>query len=253
MEKNGKKRFFGLAPILAILLAAGSLFAQEVEQLEDLLMDQNFLELMDREKEDHISITTTGFRAQAIADRDYNLGEGFRIQAFAGSNRAGAEKIARELMAVDVDSVYVFEDNDQLFKVQVGNYDQRGQADVMLDRVRKLGFKTAWVVKSEIHVPKPVEERQAIQEARVERARPVENLYYSVQVFATGDKSRAEQVRASFANEIDQPVEIQQQNSVWKVLVGQFPDKIAAETFLRQVRNQRFGDAWITQIIGSGT
>ena len=70
-------------------------------------------------------------------------------------------------------------------------------------------------------------------------------------MFASSDERRAAQIKASLEREIEEPVEVIRQGDTWKVVVGRFPDQAAARLYLEQIRQKRFGDAWITQIIRS--
>ena len=65
-----------------------------------------------------------------------------------------AKEILSNIQALNLDSVYMVQEQN-LFKVQMGNYGERREAEIMLDRLRYAGIENAWIVNATIHVPKP--------------------------------------------------------------------------------------------------
>ena len=217
---------------LLLLLLATTLPAQESPELKRFLETRNFLDLIRNERQDQLTLSVPGRRQEREAARTYTVERGFRVQAFAGTSRLIAEDVAAEVRSLALDSVYVFLDGDALYKVQIGNFESREAAQILLEELRRAGFQNAWVVSDDIHAPKSRDELAAYEAARIERESPPQNLYYSIQVFASSDERRAAQIKASLEREIEEPVEVIRQEDTWKVVVGRFPDQAAARLLL---------------------
>lgn len=75
---------------------------------------------------------------------------GFRVQIFSSSTRGSAEnaqmqarnQLARDDVFIDFESPY--------FKVRVGNFQTRNDAELLLEEVRKKGYGTAFIVQANI-------------------------------------------------------------------------------------------------------
>ncbi|MBI4417517.1 MAG: SPOR domain-containing protein [Ignavibacteriales bacterium] len=89
--------------------------------------------------------------------------QGFRIQVFASSSideASAAQIVARE--KVGTDSVYVVYD-PPVYKVRVGDYATRLEANQRLPRLVHLGYTDAWVVSDKIslrrvtRIPRPAD------------------------------------------------------------------------------------------------
>ena len=73
---------------------------------------------------------------------------GFRIQIFSSSTRESAEnaqmqartQLSRDDVFIDFESPY--------FKVRVGNFQTRNNAEISLEEVRKKGYETAFIVQT---------------------------------------------------------------------------------------------------------
>ena len=218
------------------------------QDLKAFLESRSFPELIAEHAQESITIRVDGVEAKAIAARPYTIGTGYRCQIFASADYPNARQKADEVRALKLDSVYVVDD-DNLYKVQVGNYTERRQAEITLDRLKYAGINGAWIVQTDIHIPKTQMEMQAIEDNRVAREEAARNssVYYTIQVFATTDRSKAEQLQRVVENDYNQPTEIIRQKSFWKVLIGRFSDRNDAEDFLKVLKRQKFSDAWITQ------
>ncbi len=73
---------------------------------------------------------------------------GFRVQIFSSSTRGAAEnaqmqarvQLARDDVFIDFESPY--------FKVRVGNFQTRNDAEILLEEVTKKGYETAFIVQA---------------------------------------------------------------------------------------------------------
>ena len=226
-------------------------------RLKEFLSKSSFPELIKRFDQETVEITTVGRRARALAERTYTLGKGYRVQAFAGTQRNNAEQIATKLRSIQTDSVYMFQTQQGLYKVQVGDFTKRVEAELLMQELRYNDIQGVWVVETEIREPKTIltrpepqpQEVNAAPEAPQEEFIPPTTIYYSIQIFATRERDKALDLRDRFAAEVNQPVEVVEQNSFWKVMVGQFDDRPEAERYIQTLNKRRFGDAWITQLV----
>lgn len=75
---------------------------------------------------------------------------GYRVQIFSASNRGAAEKSAKDAqIALEREDVYIaFE--PPYFKVHVGNFATKDEADKFVQTARKRGYDTPFPVKTEI-------------------------------------------------------------------------------------------------------
>lgn len=76
------------------------------------------------------------------------LGVAHRVQVAALKDEGQAEALAARLedrFGVDADAV--FDAESDLYKVRLGRYDERAQADALLERLRTLGYGEAWVTR----------------------------------------------------------------------------------------------------------
>jgi hypothetical protein len=241
--------------LLILLVGSNSGFSQMSPDLKQFLESRSFPELINTYKRDHISLFTEGKRAKIIAARPYTVEKGYRCQVFAGTQKENAENAADKIRALQLDSVYVtYSDADGLYKVQVGNFDNRRDAEILLDKLRYAKVQGAWVVETDVHLPKSPEERQEYEAEQIKQQEIEQQpgFYYAIQVFATSDSLKAYQLKDVLDKDLNQPVDVINHESTWKVLVGKFPDRSSAEEYLRVLKRERFGDAWITQVVISG-
>ncbi len=247
--------FFRIAFLLVFLWGWFPIQAQLPEEIKEFLYSREFSELLQRYKQEHVSLSSKGRKAEALAARPYHTVRGWRVQVFAGSSLKNAERIASRLRALRLDSVYVVEGPVGLYKVQLGNFETRQAAEEFLNRWRHTELKGAWVTETEIHLSRrrtpapPDTSAQAV--LMPNPPHPPKALYYAIQVFATGDPAKATRIKQALEQKLGEPVLILQRDSLWKVLVGKFRDREAAKKLLERLRRQQFTDAWITQFVSS--
>ena len=83
-----------------------------------------------------------------IANVQPQATSGFRVQIFSSSTRGSAEgaqmqarvQLARDDVFIDFESPY--------FKVRVGNFPMRNDAEILLEEVKKKGYETAFIVQT---------------------------------------------------------------------------------------------------------
>ncbi len=248
------KNFLHIFIIAFFLINSSSVFAQTEmsSELKTLLESRSFPDLISQYKQDRITLYNKGTRLKHIESRSYNIGQGFRCQIFAGYEEQNALEMADQARALNIDSVYVLRTDANLFKVQVGNFGNKDDAYKLMRRLIDAGINGAWVVETNIHEEKSQEEMNAYEaQVRLQQQQEmseISGVYFAIQVFATNDAFKANQLKDALSNQLNQPVKVIQQASIWKVVVGQFNDRQDAEDFLGILRARNYPDAWITQI-----
>lgn len=75
--------------------------------------------------------------------------DGYRVQVLTTKDAEQADALSIKLAAALTDSVYVtFEVPN--YKVRVGDYVSRQDAQVMQEKVQQLGYRSAWIVRTRI-------------------------------------------------------------------------------------------------------
>ena len=78
--------------------------------------------------------------------------EGFRIQVISTQDFQTVDSLMNGLTSIFHDEVYVTFDPPN-YKVRVGNYRFRSEAEKTQSRLIKMGFQTAWVIRTRIQGP----------------------------------------------------------------------------------------------------
>lgn len=175
--------------------------------------------------------------------------EGFRVQVFAGIDSLSATTIKYQVAQDVAEPAYLIYENG-LYKIQVGNYPYRMDADQMKLRLNEKGYDGAWVVKRMILI--------ADQELVPATEEPVQSLVdetnppagtmvgaFRIQVLATGDPARAQELAAILQNQFNYRSFYESSGMLHKVFIGNFQTRAEAETMLRRVRENGYHDAWL--------
>ncbi len=240
-----KKRF--LISYFSIFLLSGliSLQAQMSTDLKDFIWNRDFKELLDLYADEKIILTDEGDYTKRIAARPYHEKEGMRIQLFAGSDSINALKVASDITALNLDSVYVLKEND-LYKVQLGNFTERIEAEKMLNRLYFVGITNAWIVKGTIHEPK--KEQEKLIAASVSDSDETNLMVYAIQVFVTRSHDKAQLLSNRLSQTLKESIRIIKQGEYWKILVGSYTSEEIARKKLNEIREAGFPDAWLSQV-----
>lgn len=75
---------------------------------------------------------------------------GYRVQIFASSTNEGAEKIASEARFKFTERIYV-EYEAPYYKVRVGDYKNRSDAEILKQKAINVGYSDAWIVQTEVN------------------------------------------------------------------------------------------------------
>lgn len=237
-------RTFFIILIGIIIIFPGWLTAQLSGNLKEFLWQKNFFEIIENYAEDKIVLEDPGFWQKQISQRSYTEEMGYRIQVFAGAMEENARSTAASVEALALDSVYVIEQNT-LFKVQLGNFQERLEAEKMLDQLRFKGITNAWIVQTTIHVPKKLSP-MLVSEAGSDSTIP-SPIVFTIQLFVTSDLTKAQNILESLKNTLGQDGWVIRAGEFWKVVVGSFEEETAAREALSVIRSSGYPDAWVTQ------
>jgi hypothetical protein len=156
--------------------------------------------------------------------------EGFRVQAFAGLDSANVSEIANSLQKIILsDSVYFFHENG-LFKIQVGDFLYRPQAEAMRTRLQDNGHTGAWVIKRQILIP-------VIADSTAGN--------YKIQIGATSSRENAENLIEKARPLTSSELFFEKVGDLYKVFIGYFTSEAEARDVLGKIRQAGFPDAWL--------
>ncbi len=171
--------------------------------------------------------------------------DGFRIQIFAGTDSVNAAAQALRASRVVQDSVYVFHQNG-LFKTQIGDYLYRSSADSTRHLLFKNGLTGAWIVPRTIYLYKTLPDSNAPAQQRVTHPAPAPTSYkYTIQVLAVSDEGRAQSRVKQLIEQFPYPAFYKKSGTVFKLYVGKFQTREAADRALKEIRANEYPDAWL--------
>jgi cell division septation protein DedD len=190
--------------------------------------------------------------------------EGFRIQVFAGTDSLSAASVKQNVGRDTDDNVYLLHEGG-LYKIQVGNFPYRMEADNMKLTLKDKGYEGAWVVKRMIHVPRDstmsdttmtpapsklpaqisVEKTQsALPDSAVDTSLTT-GARFKIQVMATSDEIKARQLELELEEQFDANAYFEHSGQIYKVYIGKFDSRPKAEILLKEVRENGYPDAWL--------
>lgn len=240
------QRGWHLLPVLmGMLLMLSIARGQENEKLQAFLKSHDLQMLISKYGKDEIVLKHAGSLAVDSSQLAYTLQPGFRCQAFAGTIKQNALSIYAQLKAANLDSVYLIETPEQLFKVQLGNFTNRADAERLMLELYRRGFKDVWLVETDVRVPRP--SRTVV--SKESAPGPVEDaIYFGVQLLATRSLETADRQKMKLEERIGKPIVIEKVEDLYKLVAGRFKERKEAEAFLNLLRENGFEDAWITQV-----
>ncbi|RMH62384.1 MAG: SPOR domain-containing protein [Calditrichaeota bacterium] len=204
---------------------------------------------LDSLKNDHSAVTVylTLTPPPAPPPPRFKTIDGFRVQLFAGLDSLNGKSLAAGLSAVAGDTVYFFREQG-LYKVQVGDYAWRNEADMKVLDLRKKGYLQGWVVQRPINWPADSTDASVNAGPAADPAppAPVQQGAYHVQVLVTADAQKAHTVRAQLQNKWGHSVEVLNRGGVYKIVFGAFQTREDAEKWRDRLKENGFKDAWIT-------
>ena len=197
---------------------------------------------------------------------DYREIEGFRIQLFAGTDSSSALTMQNKVTTDTDDPVYLIHEGG-LYKIQVGDYPYRIDADNKKLALNNMGYDGAWVAKRMIHVPldsstldsnmtvlppppPPMPEEEAEQvvisnQSGDSVAAQASGTKFKIQVMATSDELKAQQMELDLESRFAVDAFYEKSGTMYKVFIGRFQTRTDADVLLKQVRENGYPDAWL--------
>jgi len=162
--------------------------------------------------------------------------DGFRVQVFAGLDSLRAKTVQLSTSQLVSDSTYLVKEGG-LFKIQVGDYPYRSDADSVQRLLTINNLKGHWVVQRKIF----------IQDSIPDNTTPtlVDDYKFKIQIIATSDEGRALTLISELQSNFSYPSFYLPSGSVYKVFVGKFKLREQAQKALVQIRKHGYPDAWL--------
>jgi cell division septation protein DedD len=206
-----------------------------------------FLENLKNEIDSEIKLKTRLIPPPPPPPPNYREVDGFRVQVFAGLDSINAFNTKIKVQTATYDSVYLVNEGG-LVKIQVGDFLYRVDADNQNMQLRRAGFSGSWVVPKKIRVPLeesreiPTDSTASIKsEAHTEQ----DSVKFRIQVLATGDLDRAQQLKIQLQNRFGLDSWFEEAGGLYKVYLGKFSERANAEEVLKKVREDQYPDAWL--------
>ena len=96
-------------------------------------------------------LTDSDTKVNAVKSLDSNITEieGFRVQVFATQDRNRADQLQRELVLKFDEKVYIIFEAPN-YKLRVGDFLDRENAEILRMRLVSLDFPSSWIVRTRI-------------------------------------------------------------------------------------------------------
>jgi hypothetical protein len=168
---------------------------------------------------------------------------GYRIQVFASSDSLSALTSKAQLISRFSENVYMIH-QDGLFKLHLGDFLNRESADAKKAIISQSGYPGAWIVSCFIKAP--VENNFLLRpDVNADNEDNSLVIRFKIQVIATGDLNKANQVVSELSRSFTVPVYYESTGNLYKVYVGKFAARPEAESVLQKVRLSGYPDAWL--------
>lgn len=163
----------------------------------------------------------------------------FKIQIFATQkyDRAQAEK--KRLRDITDKNIYLVKEKN-LWKVQIGDYTSRNEAEEERELIRRLGWVDAWLIQYRISTKSGVS-----QEKPTLAHSETPPMFFTVQLIATTNKTEAENMHNNLKLLSISDTKLFREGDFWKIQAGRFDSYNEAVKMLDQMRKMGFNDSWI--------
>ncbi len=158
----------------------------------------------------------------------------YKIQIFASHSKEFSEDEANRVFIKISQPAEVVPSGD-LWKVQVGSFAERKDAEIFREKLKNLGWSDAFIVDVEDEGLSGVKSKGESYE------------YFSIQVLASGSRTEARDLMKNLIDLELENVFIVFEENLWKVRVGRFNEKGQAERYLEKLKNIGFSDCWIVR------
>ena len=178
---------------------------------------------------------------------EYDTLQAFAVQLKAFGEESSARDVVKQLRQEETDSVFYYKEGF-LYKVRVGPYYTRAEAEQKRNSYKNGSFPGAWVAPHLIISSQEVgineagkkENQQAIEVSSVS----TDNGSLYIQIASTGERKNAEEFLVRNRSVSGFQTTIIQKNDQFKIVVGPFKNREEAQKALTEVRTG-FSDAWI--------
>jgi len=164
-----------------------------------------------------------------VTPRKQTKTRGYRVQVAAVLDRVRAQSIKSRSEQRLKQRVYVsYDDRTRLYKLHVGNCQTATQAETLRRDIKAKGYPEAFIVRSAIETaPSPY--------------RIPTRLGYRVQIFSASNRGAAENAAKEARSRLErEDVYVAFEPPYFKVHVGDFATKDAADKFVKAARKRRY-------------
>lgn len=218
--------------------------AQQVDStlfFKQLNIDDPFFEKIDQLKKQKITLKKTVVPPQPIVEESlFKEIDGYRVQIFAGLDSLNALTSKHKAKSLSNDTIYTLVEKG-LHKLQVGDYPYYPQADSVKKIFRSNRFPGAWIVQRTILIPITGVEQDSIKNESV----PPENGEYKIQIIATGDEKKANDIVSDLMKEMQVNAFYEKSGNIFKVFVGFYNEEKVAREMLNKIRDYKYPEAWL--------
>ncbi|MFC1733759.1 SPOR domain-containing protein [candidate division KSB1 bacterium] len=165
----------------------------------------------------------------------------YKIQVLAVSSITGAESTKEALKKFTGKNIFLVHDKE-LWKVQIGDFTERTEAEKEMALLKQLGWSDAWIV----HVRKASNELLQ-QPAGEEKPAAREQDLFTIQVIATTNRQEAETLLVNLNLLKIEDSSLIKEGRFWKIHVGKYTDQSQALHMLQRIKEMGFHDSWITK------
>ena len=158
----------------------------------------------------------------------------YTVQVFASRSKESSENEAKRVFMEISQPPEVVLSGD-LWKVRVGSFPERKDAEIFRERIKNLGWSDAFVINIEEEDFSAVQDKEKLYE------------YFSIQILASEDRVEARELMRNLIDLKFEDVFIVFEKNLWKVRVGRFTERIQAEKYLEKLKNTGFTDCWIVR------
>jgi hypothetical protein len=218
-----------------------SLYFEPVKKIED-----PFFNTVAEHETQSITLTKTVIPPEDVAEKEkWKEIEGFRVQIFAALDSIHALNTLYNCKPLVKDTLYLIYEKG-LYKVQVGDYPFRPQADSANTFLKNNGYPGAWVVRRNIFIPVVNSSDIAVKhDEKIEEKKLTATGKYRIQLIVTSLEEKARLIAAEMRHSKNYNTTYIKVGEVFKVFIGPFQDETEARAVLQEVKKSGYPDAWL--------
>lgn len=206
-------------------------------------LNNSFLDSLAIENDNELTFKVRIVPPPPLPDPLYKQIDGYRVQTFAGLDSINGVLAAKDARKTLEDTVYFFKEKG-LFKIQIGDYLYRNDADLKVLDLRKNGISNGWVVRRLINVP--FDSTRQLDVAKLDTV-PIVNKPFTIQILVTSNLQNAQSTIAQLESQFQTKAYYVQKEQLYKIFIGEFETREQAEKFLNKVRSNGYKDAWLVK------